>query len=186
MKLSKARLALVIALTAFLSIGTTYAWQNGFFVIHIDGHRNPQIRTNVCVTIETKLGVSELATSNNISDYGEQLVRDIFSGGGTAEKWDYIAYGNLSGTGHNAKTALDSQNARHQGTIVNWTNSGDYALNCTYKKTFSSTVRINGTALHHNSTGNSAVALTNFPGGGVTFNNNDNCTITWVITFDAN
>lgn len=180
MEISKRRFAFCIVLTALLSIGVTYAWQNGIF---LKPHQEARIRANVYITIENAFGMYDLATGNVITDYGENITRNFFSGGGTVDNLDYIAYGNASGT-LTGKTALDSQHTRQQGTIVNWTNSGDFAFNCTKKYTFTSKVRINATALHAASTGNDAYAMANFDD--TTFNINDNCTVLFVMTYDGN
>lgn len=66
-------------------------------------------------------------------------------------------------------------------------NGTDYAYNVTHKFTATGTIRINATGLHWSDTDsadNTMFALASITA--TTFANNDNCTITWVITCDGN
>lgn len=143
-------------------------------------HQDTSIKTNVYVAIQNSFGVEQLDLGNVITDYGENITRNFFSGNGTVDNLDYIGIGNASPplTG---KTVLDSETSRLQGTIVNWTNGGDYALNVT-RQFVSVTATTNGTALYTGPTGNNTYAMANYAQQAGTYN----ITIVWVITYDGN
>ena len=181
MEISKKKFVLALALTAILCSTLGYSLR-----IHLV-YQRPSMKANVFLVFETFSGKAQVQTSNVITDIGENYTRNAFSGNSSglyAVQW--ISIGNASGT-LQTKTQLDSEYSRQFGTVANWTNSGDYAFNCTYKWTFTETINLNCAGGHWNSTGNNNLyAVANFPDGAVTFNNNENLTVRWVYTYNCN
>jgi len=179
MEISKRKFVLTIILTAILCLTLGYSFRFSL-------SKKSNMKANVFFVFETFEGNVKLETPNVITDIGENYTRNAFSGNSSglyAVQW--ISIGNA--TASTSLTQLTSEYSRQQGTIANWTNSGDYAFNCTYKWTFTETVNLNCAGGHWNSTGNNNLyAVANFPDGAVTFNNNENLTVRWVYTYNCN
>lgn len=179
MEISFKQFALIVALFCFATASVTYAAVQ--YPFDFDFNRSPEPQANVFVFHN---GLLIYEGTNDITDIGEEHVRDYMSGGGSMVASKYIAIGNVSGT-LTAKTQLDSEYNRQTGTVANWTNAGDYAYNSTYTWTFTETQRLDGAGLHWAASGNNNLfACDNFDA--TTFNTDDNLTITWSVTFNAN
>lgn len=180
MQISTRKLVLALFLVSilFLSIG---------YSIRFESVRKKRATANVLFVFETFEGGARLETSNIITNIGENRTGVYHSQNQTsiyAVQW--ISIGNASGT-LQTKTQLDSQYDRKKGSIVEWTNNNDFAFNCTYKWTFTETVKLDCAGGHWNSTGNSNLySIANFPDGAVTFNNNENLTVRWTYTYNCN
>ena len=153
-----------------------------------------RVNANVFVIFETARGTWTEPISNLITNEGERYVSNILG-------WDNVTNNNATkwvALGNNTAPAvtdvlLDAE-ATTTGftravndTCVRWMNGTDYAYNVSKQFTATGTIRINATSLHWNPTSNSSnnmFALASITE--TTFNNNDNCTIVWVITWDAN
>lgn len=148
-------------------------------------NQNVTVKDNVFVVMETANGKTRFSQHNVITDIGENYTAAFLWDGTYTALVDYVSVGNA--TAGTSLTQLTTQYARWQGSVANWTNSGDYAFNVTYTHTFTETQNINCAGAHWASSGdNNLYAVANFVGGAVTFNSNDNLTITWVFTFDCN
>jgi len=170
-------LVIIWTLTLITSFYIGYNLKNYF------KHGTVTSKANVYIFWENPQGTDLLYGGNVITDIGEQYLRSIASQGGTYDAIRYISIGNATAAA--TLTDLATQYERKNGTIVEWINSGDYAYNCTYKFTFTETVTLNAAGLHWDLTAaNTLFAVANFQE--TTFSVNDNCTIRWVITFDAN
>lgn len=148
---------------------------------------NPQgkYRLNLFLSYELAGGRAEFATHNVITDIGEHEIRNRTSINGTYVFFGYISIGNS--TAVQTETQLDSQYSRQLATVANWVNSNDYAFNVTYKWTFTETVNLNASGCHWASTGdNNMGAVASFPNGAQTFDADENLTVRWVWTVDAN
>jgi len=157
-------------------------------------HQNPNPRVNVYVIRETPEGRETLVSGNVITDIGEEYVMNIIGYNNVtahnATQW--IALGNS--TVLQTETMLDAE-ATTTGfirsandTCIAWINNGDFAYNVTNQFTATGDIAVNATGLHWDGTSNTdnnmfAVASL---GGMQAFQNNWNCTITWVITWNAN
>jgi len=164
---------------------------NGFLACHalytywlpMLRHGVARPKANVIILWEHAGGSDVLYTGNAITDIGEEHLRDMAANGGTLSAIRYISIGNA--TASTSLTDLANEYDRQAGNVVTWINNGDYAYNCTYKWTFSSTVTLNAAGLHWDaSASNTLFAVANF--AQTTFHANDNCTIRWIITFDGN
>jgi len=157
-------------------------------------HQNPNPRVNVYVIRETPEGRETLVSGNVITNIGELAARNIF-GYDNITAWNatqWISLGNS--TVAQTETILDAEatttgfTRAANDTCLAWINSGDYAYNVTNQFTATGTIAVNATGLHWDPTSNSdnnmfAVASLGAMQG---FQNNWNCTITWVITWNAN
>ena len=179
MEISKKKFSAIVLVVALSTFALTYAHEHNFF----QQHKTPQIQENVYFFFETAHGEWQVTGGNVITNIGEN-----YTGSGNTTLVKYIAIGNVTGT-LQTKTKLDSEYSRQTGTVVEWMNSGDYAQNCTYKWTFTEAQIIDGASIHWDPTGdsdNNMYAVANLSGGAQTFNVDDNCTIRWVRTYDAN
>lgn len=168
-----------VLLMIVLAFGAGFYFREDWLV-----RRGPYGEGNVFVFCETSEGSWWLESGNVITNIGEDYTRDAFSQGGVANV-TYISIGNV--TAGVTKTQLDSEYDRQMGSISEWENSGDYAFNVTYTWMFTETQRIDGAGAHWASGGDGNLyACANFAGGAVTFNDNDNCTVVWVFTYDCN
>jgi len=181
MEISNKRFALVLLCVALASAGLTYALTPWV----LRQHGVTSARANVFFIMERFDGPAVLQVGNVITDIGENYTRCAFSRGGTWSNVTYISIGNATASA--SLTILTSEYDRQKGTIAEWINGGDYAFNCTYKWTFSATVTINAAGAHWESTGDGNMyAVANFPNGNQTFNANENLTVRWVFTYNAN
>ena len=190
MEMSKTKLLGIICLTVLLSVLTTYNVVNPPFQL---GHRSPQAQVNVYVLKETPNGIEELVSGNVITDIGERYIRNILgfdnATSNNATKW--IALGNSTIDQTYTKLVTEATTTgftRALGTVVAWVNSGDYAYNVTKKFTATGTIAINAASAQWNDSPNSdnnMFALASL-GGTESFQLNWNCTIKWVITWNAN
>jgi hypothetical protein len=191
MKLNKTWL-LSLMLTAMLCIGLTYALTQANQYVH----RDPQFTANVWVLHEGVSGKEMLPAGNVITDIAETGLRNLL--GFDNDTWldgtnktDYISVGNCTPAAALTKITTECDNSsafgRAQGTVTAWANGTDAAYNVTKTFTANATVTIDSAGLNwfwsdgsdNNLFAVAAIAQTAFAVG-------DNCTITWVITFDAN
>ena len=147
-------------------------------------HGVTRAEANLFVFAETVDGTYELYSGNVITNIGENQTRCFHSRNMTSTYALYwISIGNV--TAGATKTQLDSEFDRQQGTISEWVNDGDYALNSTYKFNFASAVITNSSGIHWNSAGDGNLyACANY--AQTSWAINDNCTILWSITYNAN
>lgn len=187
MEISRKMFCAIIVLAVVASCTVTYAVQRQLVLYSL--HKNPTLRANVFLIYEKFGANAKLEQGNVITNKGEILTRDAFALG-----WDQnvtkLAVGNASGT-LQTKTVLDdvyndpTDGQYPTGTVARWSNGGDAAYNCTFKWTFEETVTLDAAAIYTWNT-TWAYAIANFPSGSQTFNNGENLTVRWVITFDAN
>lgn len=189
MEIGGKRFVSAIVLAVLLGFSCGYVWQRGWLF----AHRDPSVKANVYVFKETPQGKDLIVSGNVITDIGERYVRNILGFDNetahNATKW--ISLGNS--TVGQAKTKLDTEATstgftRAVGSVVAWVNSGDYAYNVTKKFTATGNIQVNASGLQWSGVSNSdnnlfAVASL---GGAQSFQNNWNCTIIWVITWNAN
>ena len=155
--------------------------------------RHKKATAHVFVIFETAKGGTWFEGQPNVlTNIGERYVANVMGLANVtnvnATQW--IALGNHS-TPAITDTKLDTE-ATTSGftrsandTATRWMNGTDYATNISCKFTASATIRINATSLHFNPTSNSdnnAIGIVSITE--TTFNNNDNCTIVWVFTWD--
>jgi hypothetical protein len=187
-----ARWLLSLILTAVLACGFTYAAvQTSSYV-----HRDAQLHTNVFVIHEGINGKEMIPVGNVITDIGENTLRDFLGFGNATigtNQTKYIALGNASVAQTLTVLTTECVNGstgafgRALSTVSAWQNGTDYAFNVTHTFTQNVTETINAAALHWFGTASAdncmfacaAITQTAFASG-------DNCTITWVITLDAN
>lgn len=179
-------LATVLMFVSAFALG--YSFHNGLF------HRDPQLQANVYVIHESVSGTEVIPVGNVITNLAENAVRDSLGFGNSTlytNKTDYISLGNATVAQTLTKVTDECDNAsnfaRKQGTVSAWYNGTDYAYNVTATWTANATVTINTTGLNWFSTDQSDNNL--FAVAAITetaFASSDNCTITWVITIDAN
>ena len=188
MEISKKTFLFTIVLSVLMSSAFSYV------IIRPIGYRATGPKANVFVIYETARGTWTEPVGNLITDLGERYVRNIIG-------WDnvtsnnathWIALGNNTAPA-NGDTKLDAEatatgfTRAANDTCVHWMNGTDYAYNVSNQFTATGTIRVNATSLHWNPTSdsdNNCFALASITE--TTFNNNDNCTIVWVITWDAN
>jgi len=189
MEISKKKFVATIVLTAILTVSLTYTIKPYLLAGH-----SPKVRANLFVFVETVDAQYKSSTHNLITNIGERYPRDILGFDNVtnhnATKW--ISFSN-TGTPSVTWTELDTEiNAngfsRALGSVVAWMNGTDYAYNVTKKFTASGTQQLKNAGLQW-----SGVALSDnnlFACAGLpqqtTFNSGDNCTILWVITYNAN
>jgi len=195
MEMSRKKFGTVLAITIILSVCLTSAWWS------LDAwsfsHRDPTMRANVYVTIQQRFGTRQInqRVGNLITDIGERYVRNILG-------WDNVTNNNATQwiSLSNDATPLDTwtelpgevDNTNGFGraandTCVAWMNGTDYAYNVTNTFQGTGTQQLQCAGLNWNGTLQSdenlfaAVSFTQ-----TTFENGDNLTITWVITWDGN
>lgn len=147
---------------------------------------------NVYVTFQTSYGTWTEHSHNLITDIGEDYVRDIicFDNVTAQNATQWIALGNSSILQTRTKLGVEATSlgfTRALATATKWENGTDPAGNFTKKFTASGTIRVNATSINWSGTSNSdnnCYALDSITA--TTFNLNDNCTITWVLTKDGN
>lgn len=191
MELDNKKFALVIVSTILLTMSLTV--MASYYVLDVtpgrNKHKNPELKANLYVFVDKAEVEYWMGSGNVITNIGENYTRDIHSGNSTGLNGiHWISLGNVTGT-LQTKTQLDSEYNRNLGTIVNGTLGADPHFNLTYTHTFNETQRIDGAGAHWEGTydsNNNLYAVANFAGGAVTFNLNDNCTVLWMITYDAN
>lgn len=170
-----------LSLLCILCLSVGYALH---FVV-IKKHGVAKAEANLFVFAETVEGTYMLSSGNVITDIGEQRTRNFHSQNSSATDYAlyWISIGNV--TAGTAKTQLDSEFDRQMGEITEWTNDGDYALNCTYTFNFASANVTDGAGLHWDTTGDGNLyACANY--ASTEWAINDNCTIVWSITYNAN
>lgn len=164
--------------------------------ILLEGHRAPKVNANVYVLHESMNGKEVIPTGNVITNIAEIALRNLLAfdndtGLDGANVTDYISLGNstVAATLTKITTECDNSSAfgRAQGTVTSWYNGTDYAYNVTKTFMANATVTIDTAGLNwfwsDESDGNlfAVAAITQ-----TAFAASDNCTITWVITIDAN
>lgn len=154
-------------------------------------HRQPKV--NAYLFFETAHGSWSGQSGNLITNIGERYVRNIIGfdnvTANNATKW--ISLSNV-GSPLVTWTELDTEvNAngftRMLGTVTAWMNGTDYAYNVTGKFTATGTQQLQTAGSQWNDTpvsDNNLSAAATFTQ--TTFELNDNLTITWVFTWDAN
>lgn len=160
------------------------------YIKQLTDHKNPSMKTNLIFIFETWEGKETFDTGNVITNIGENAsLQAMFYG--WSNNITKLAVGNATGT-LQTKTTLDAvYDDPTDGNFTDptissaWMNSGDIARNMTYQWTFEETVRLDSIACYlHNTT--YAYALANFPEGARTFDNGENLTGRWVMTFNCN
>jgi hypothetical protein len=143
---------------------------------------------NLFVFMEKFSGRHVYALHNLITNIGEQelCTRAMTNQTATDYGFYWISVGNATASA--SLTQLTTQYERQKGAIsAEWTYSGDYARNCSYKWTFGETVNLDCAGQHWASSGdNTMYAVANFPSGAQTFNLGENLTILWIDVFDCN
>jgi len=155
--------------------------------------KQPHYKANVYVIKETVYGTETIASHNIITDIGERYARNLLGfdnvTANNATKW--IALGNSTADAGDTKLDTEATSlgfTRALGTVTAWDNSGDKAYNVTYKFTATGNIQINATALQWSGVSNSdnnCYAISGL-GGSQDFQNNWNCTIIWVVTYNFN
>lgn len=158
------------------------------------GHHDPRVSANVHITIEDSFGTHELSAGNVITNLAENEIRNYLAFGNSTmgtNKTDYISLGNATVAATLTKITNECDNSsafgRAQGTVASWYNGTDFAYNVTKTFTANASVTIDTAGLNWFSTDQSDLNL--FAVAAITqtaFASNDNCTITWVVTIDAN
>lgn len=191
-KMSKKLVALSLLITFLVGFVT------GYNVLYGDGHRDPQFSMNVFVIHESVNGVEEIPVGNVITNIAENELRDGLAFGNVSDTlWGnqtkYIALGNVTPAATLTKLTTECVNGsagafgRALGTVAAWYNGTDYAFNVTHTFQQNATETINACGLHWDGTASGDNNL--FACASITqtaFAASDNCTITWVITIDAN
>lgn len=189
-EISKSTFILTIALVSVLAFSSGYL---AFSPLMNVGHRDPSVSANVYILCETVRGTWTAESGNLITNIGERLTRNILGfdnvTANNATKW--ISMSN-AGTPLVTWTELDTELAangftRALGTVVTWMNGTDYAYNVTKKFTATGTQQVQTAGLQWSGVAesdNNLFAAADF--AQTTFESGDNCTITWVITWDAN
>ena len=184
--------ALSLVLTALLCTALTYA----LVQVYPYTHRDPQVVANVFVIHEGINGVETIPAGNVITNIAEMGLRNLLAFDNDTwldgtNKTDYISLGNSTPAATLTKITDECDNSsdfgRAQGTVAAWNNGTDYAYNVTKTFTANATVTIDTAGLNwfwsdgsdNNLFAVAAITQTAFAIG-------DNCTITWVITFDCN
>jgi hypothetical protein len=182
-----------IILTAVLFSTVTYA----LVQTSVYTHRSPQFSANVFVIVETVNGRTEIPAGNVLTNLFETNLRNTYGFyndtvcPNATNMTKYISVGNCTPAQTLTIVTTEANEngfARALGTVSAWANGTDAAFNVT--KTFTCTTaaeNINSAGLNWFATAASdgnlvavaAITATTFAIG-------DNCTITWVITFDAN
>ena len=189
-EISKSTFILTIVLVSVLGFSAGLA---AFSPLMTAQHRDSKVSANVFILFETAKGTWTAKGGNLITNIGERYVRNILGfdnvTSNNATKWISISN---AGSPLVTWTELDTEIAangftRALGTVTAWLNGTDYAYNVTKKFTATGTQQVQTAGLQWNSTSQgdgSLFAAADF--AQTTFENNDNCTITWVITWDAN
>ena len=189
----------MILLSFSLGFGATFAAIN-YPSWFSQGHRDPQFSSNVYFTFNDGTGMHEFESGNVITNIGETMVRNLlgFNNISSYAPLQYISLGN--GTIAAALTKLTVESTangfnRTQGTPVSWNNGTDSAFNVTVTFTVSGLgvgeyISVQSAGLHWNETDESDNNM--FACAYLTdstyhqFTNGSTCTVTWVITVDAN
>ena len=187
MEISRKLFTAIICLTVLAtSFGTAT-------ILKLPVHRSPRLKANVFILYETARGTWKGGSGNIITNIGERYARNVFGWDNVtafnATQW--ISLGNATAGAALTKltteaTTLGFTRAAND-TCVAWNNGTDYAYNVTNQFTASGTIRVDATGLQWSGTSdsdNNLFAVADITA--TTFENNDNCTITWVITWDAN
>jgi hypothetical protein len=165
----------------------------GYQLASIPQHRSPRATANVFLLCETAKGTYSGNGGNLITNIGERYVRNILGFNNVSDhnatKW--ISLSNV-GSPLASWTELDTEIAangftRAIGTVTSWMNGTDYAYNVSKKFTATGQQQLQTAGLQWNDTpesDNNLFAAATF--SQTTFETDDNLTITWVITWDAN
>ena len=185
--------ALSLVLTALLCTALTYA----LVQVYPYTHRDPQVSVNVFVITETAAGRSEFVGGNVITNLWETNLRNTYAFyndtmvPNATNMTKYISVGNCTPAATLTiitDEAAENGFTRAVGTVAAWQNGTDAAFNVS--KTFTCATAaetIDSAGLNWFADSDSdlnlvavaAITQTAFAVG-------DNCTILWVITFDAN
>jgi len=198
--IKKLHLATVILLSFSLGFGATFVAVN-YPSWFSQGHRDPQFSSNVIFVFKDASGVCEESESGNlITNIGETMVRNLlgFNNISSYAPLKYISLGN--GTVATTLTKLTVEPTtngfnRTEGTPVSWNNGTDSAFNVTVTFIVSGLgvgeyISVQSAGLHWNETDESDNNM--FACAYLTdstyhqFTNGSTCTVTWVITVDAN
>lgn len=175
----------ILAISVLISFSLGYSLKTTF------QHKTPKASVNVFIFHESTNGIAVIPVGNLITDIGETFIRDSVSGPDAQSITDYISLSN-DATPLVSWTKLPNEVnangfARAQGAVTNWTYSGDAAYNVTHKFTATDAQTLQCAGLNWASTPESdnnlfaAAAFTQ-----TAFTSGDNCTIVWMIVFDAN
>ena len=191
MEISRKSLTAIILTTFLATCLSTYGITTGWF---LNGHRDAHASANVFYIFETAEGTWSGQAGNVITNLGECYVRNIMGFNNESDnnetKWISLSNDASPAVTWTKLTTEVTANgfARALGTVVAWNNGTDYAYNVS--KTFTATADANElqcAGLNWNDSpdsDNNLFACAAFTQ--TTFNTGDNCTIVWVITWDAN
>lgn len=188
MEISKTKLLTLITITFLCASVVGYALHSSSL------QRRPKLRVNVYMLHESVSGKHLEKSGNLITDIGERYVRNILGFDNVtdhnATKW--ISLSNdatplVTWTKLPNEITTDNGFRRALATMTTWMNGTDYAYNASNKFTATGTQQLQCAGANWNPTrdsDNNLFAAATF--SQTTFNSGDNCTITWVITWDAN
>lgn len=189
MEISRKTFALVVLIAVLSTALVTSIATTPFF------KRDPRLKANVYVIAETMHGTYQIPTHNLITDIGEAYARDVigFNNVTSHNNTQWISLCNTLSplvTWTQLTSEINDANgfARAQGTMAKWANGTDAAYNITKKFTSLATQTIATAGLQWSGvkgSNNNLFAAAQFSTGTV-FNANDNCTIKWCVTWDAN
>lgn len=185
MIISKKQLLLVLSITVICSASFAYAMIPRMVLLL---HQESRSHDNLFLIFEKMDGTSYYDLGNLITDKGETLSRNSASRI-VSINVSKLAVGNITGLDQ-TDTVLDNVYADPtdgsyvEGTIVEWTNVGDFAYNCTWQWTFEETVRLDAAAAYFGNT-TFAYSMANFPEA-TTFNSGENLTVRFVHTYNGN
>lgn len=165
------------------------------------GHRDPQFTSNVFFTVSDSSGVHEFESGNLITNIGETMARNLlgFNNISSYAPLQYISLGNATVAVTLTKLTTESTtngfNRTQDATPDAWLNGTDSAFNVTVTFTVSGLgvgeyISVQSAGLHWNETDesdNNMFACAYLTDGTYhQFTNGSTCTVTWVITVDAN
>ena len=188
-EISRTLFATILILTIGLSTSAT-----AFVLTLPDSHHQPtRWSANVFYHFET-LGAGDIygGSGNVITNIGERYARNIlgFDNVTANNATEYISLGNATAGVALTKLTTEATTTgfdRATGSVVAWNNGTDHAYNITNQFTATGTIRVDATGLHWNPTDDSDDNMFSCADiTATTFENNDNCTIVWVITCDGN
>lgn len=180
----------VFALLGWLLLGGTITY---FVYASLPQNKAPKVTANVFIFHESVKGTDRIGSGNLITDIGEQYVRNIlgFDNVTANNATHWISVSNDASPLVSWTKLPNEVNAnnftRRLGTVIAWVNSGDYAYNVSTTFTATGTQQLQAAGSNWNDVAESdnnlfaAAAFTQ-----TTFNSNDNCTIVWVFTVNAN
>jgi hypothetical protein len=163
-------------------------------------HREPSVSMNVYMWQETQSGSELVYAGNVITNIGEKRIRDaigydnasalvwaiaLSNDASPVQTWAVLPteLTNVTGAGFGRKAC----DAAHWGSIVAWYRDSDYSFNATVKfMAETDGIQVRCASLTWSDVEEAADAFAVAAFTQTTFNTNDNCTITWIVQFNAN